>query len=130
MASGFSNTFANTIIDHLLRNQAFTPVATVYVALFTTIPTRSTAGTEVSGGSYARQSVTLSAGAAGLSDNTNLLTYPTATADWGTVVGIGLMSASTAGTLYWFGNLTANKTVGNGTTFSIAIGDIDLDAAA
>ena len=50
----------NKIIDWLLRGQTFTPPATAYVALYTTAPTDSTAGTEVSGGSYARVAVTSS----------------------------------------------------------------------
>ena len=130
MASGFTNFLAGKVIDHLLRNQAYTPPSTVYLALYTVVPTRSTSGTEVSGGSYARQSLTLDAAASGLSSNSGTITFPTATADWGTVVAVGICDASTAGNILWYGNLTANKTVGNGTTFSMATGDLDLDAAA
>jgi hypothetical protein len=130
MASGLSNFMAGKVIDHLFRNQAYTPPSTVYVALFTTMPTRSTAGTEVSGNAYARQSLALSAASAGLTDNTSLITFPTASGgNWGTILGIGIMDASTAGNLLWFGTLTASRVVNDGTTFTIAASDIDIDFA-
>src|SRR5690349_20255539 len=50
----------NKLVDALLRGQSLGSPATFYVALYTTCPTDSTAGTEVSGGSYARVAVTSS----------------------------------------------------------------------
>lgn len=104
-----------------------TPI-TPYIALFTTTPTDSTAGTEVSGGSYARVSsatkwATPSAGS--VSTNATV-TFTTATADWGVVTGFGVMTASTAGTLLMWGALTASKTVSNGDTASFASGALTL----
>lgn len=127
MATGFTDFLSGKIIDHLFRNQAYTPPTTVYVALFTTMPTRSTAGTEVSGGAYARQAVTFSAASAGTSANSGTLTFPTATADWGTVLGVCICDASTAGNQMWYGTLTASRNVTNGTTFSIATSALTLD---
>jgi hypothetical protein len=127
MATAFTDFMSGKIIDHLLRNQAYTPPVTIYVALYTTMPTRSTAGTEVSGGAYARQAVTLSAASSGTSANSGTLTYPTATADWGTVLGVCICDASTAGNQLWFGTLTASRSVTNGTTFSIAASALTVD---
>jgi hypothetical protein len=78
--------------------------ATLYVALFTTAPTESTAGTEVSGGSYARQAVTLPAYSAGSGGGSNsaIVNFPTATGSWGTVVAVGLMDAASAGNLLMY----------------------------
>ena len=45
----FSDFMENKIIDHMLRNQAYTPPATVYVALYTDDPTDADTGTEVTG---------------------------------------------------------------------------------
>ena len=131
MPSGLSNFLGGKVIDHLFRNQAYTPPSTIYVALFTTLPTRSTAGTEVTASNgYARVAVTLSAASNGLTDNTGLLTFgPASGGNWGTIVGIGIMDASTAGNLMWFGSLTTNRTVNDGTTFTIAASDIDIDFA-
>jgi hypothetical protein len=124
----FSTYLENKIIDHILRNQSFTPPATVYVALFTA-DNGLEGGTitgEVSGGSYARQSVTLSAASDGESSNTADITFPTATADWGTVTHVALMDAASAGNVLMHSALDASKTVNNGDTFKINAGDLDI----
>ena len=124
----FSTYLENKIIDHMLRNQSFTPPATVYVALFTA-DNGLEGGTitgEVSGGSYARQSVTLSAASDGESSNSADITFPTATADWGTVTHVALMDAATAGNVLMHSALDASKTVNNGDTFKINSGDLDV----
>ena len=57
-----SQYLAEAFLAYMLQNPT-TPIAkpaTVYVALCTTIPTSTTPGTEVTGGSYARVAVTTS----------------------------------------------------------------------
>ena len=44
--SAFSDYVENKLIDWMLRGQAFTPPATVYVALFTSAPADAGGGTE------------------------------------------------------------------------------------
>jgi hypothetical protein len=124
--AGLSDYLENIVINHLFRNQAYTPPATIYVGLFTTAPTDAGGGTEVSGGSYARQSVTLSAASGGSTSNSADITFPTATADWGTIVAAGIFDASTAGNLLAWNNLTQSKTVNNGDTFRITAGNLTL----
>jgi len=121
-----SDYYENKILDHMLRAQAFTPPATVYVALYTTAPTDAGGGTEVSGGSYARQAVTFSAASDGSITNSADITFPQATADWGTIVAVGLFDASTAGNLLWYGNLTTSKTVNSGDIFKISAGNLTV----
>lgn len=58
----------NRIIDHLLRNQAYTP-GPVYQALYTTATNTSGGGTEATGGSYVRAVVDLSAPVGGVASN-------------------------------------------------------------
>ncbi len=111
----------NALLDHVLRNTAYTSPTTIYVGLFTTVPADDgTGGVEVSGGSYARQSVAFNAASGGTTANTALVTLPTATASWGTVLGIGLFDASTGGNLLYYGTLTVSKTVGIGDTMAFA----------
>ena len=122
----FTDFMENKIIDHMLRAQAYTPPATVYVALFTSAPSDAGGGTEVSGGAYARQAVTLDAAAGGASSNSAAITFPQATADWGTVTHLALMDALTGGNMLMHSPLDASKTVNNGDTFKFEAGDLDV----
>ena len=122
----FSNFFEDKIIDHMLRAVAFTPPATLYLALYTTAPTDAGGGTEVSGGAYARQSFTLTVASGGASSNSADITFPTATANWGTVVACAIWdNAATPNMLMW-SNLDASKTVATGDTFKINAEDLDI----
>ncbi len=110
----------NAVLDHVLRNTALTSPATVYVGLFTTAPTPSTSGTEVLGGSYARQAVTCGAPALGVAQNSAPVAFPTATLNWGTVVAVGIFDAVSGGNLLYFGGLSSAKAIDNGDTPSFA----------
>lgn len=118
----FSNYLERKLLDHAFRNVAYTQPTTVYVALFTTVPAGDgTGGTEVSGGSYARQAIAFTAASGGAPasiPNTSLIQFPTATGNWGTIVGAGIYDASTGGNLLEMGPLTASKTVGTGDSFA------------
>lgn len=115
-----SNYLENAILNHVLRNVALTSPTTVYLALFTVAPTDSGGGTEVVGGSYARQAITFSAPVAGVVSNSGAVTFPTATANWGTVVAMGIFDASSAGNLLYYGALAVSKIVDNGDQISFA----------
>ena len=125
-----SNYLENKILDHSLRNTSYTtPGTSIYIALFTDATAQNDAngGTEVSGGDYARVQVTgWDAPTSGSSANTSDITFTTASADWGNLRYIGIMDASTAGNLLFWGQLTEDKDVTNGDTFSISAEDIDL----
>jgi len=119
-----SDYFENAIIE-TMRATGITAAA-AYVALYTSDPTDADTGTEVSGGSYARQLAGLSAASGGASSNAADITFPTATASWGTVTHVGLRDAVTAGNLLMHSALDASKTVGSGDTFKINAGDLDV----
>lgn len=117
----------NAILDHVLRNTTYTSPASIYIGLFTTMPSDDgTGGVEVSGGSYARQLVAFNAASGGSTANTALVTFPTATASWGTVLGVGLFDASTGGNLLYYGTLTTSKAVGTGDTISFSAGALTV----
>jgi hypothetical protein len=124
-----SNYLENALINVTLRNTAFTSPTVVYVALYTTDPTDADTGTEVSGGSYARTAVTFGAPSNGVTTNSASVTFPTATASWGTVSYIGLRNASTAGNLLFHTALDEAKTVGAGDIFTISTGNLSVTLA-
>lgn len=124
-----SNYLENALINATLRNTTYTSPATVYVALYTSDPTDADTGTEVSGGSYARQSVTFGAPSNGASTNSADVTFPTATGSWGTVAYIGIRDNSTGGNLLYHAPLTTSKTIGTGDIFKIVTGNLSVTLA-
>ena len=125
--AGKSDYLENKDIDHNLGTAAYTSPSAVYVALFTADPTDTGDTTnEISGGGYARTQVTFAAASGGSASNSADVTFPQATADWGTITHFGLFDASTAGNMLYSGALTASKTVSNGDTFKFATGDLTV----
>ena len=126
--AGFTNYLEDKVIGHLFGGTAYTAPTTLYVGLQTSTPSDSTGGTEVSGGAYARQSVswTIQTGGTAQASNTLALTFPAATTDWGICTHAGVYDALTGGNLLAFETLTktdfttANpKTVNTGDIFKI-----------
>jgi hypothetical protein len=101
-------------------------VAAVWVGLSTTTPSDSVAGTPPSGGSYARVNATglFAVPSAGSVANNAVITFPTATADWGTVTHAELFDAATAGNRLAWAALGTSKPVPLGDTASIASGQL------
>jgi len=123
-----SDYMENAIINQM-RNVAGVQVA-VYVALFTAVTGLEAdtgwSGTEVSGGSYARQLAGLTAGSGGLSSNAADITFPQATANWGVITHCALMDAVTGGHVLMWTQLDASKTINSGDTFKFNAGDLDV----
>ena len=124
-----SNYLENALINATLRNTTYTSVATVYVSLWTSDPTDAGSGTEVSGGSYARTAVTFGAPSNGVTTNSADVTFPTATASWGTVGWIGINDASTSGNLLYHTALDTAKAIDSGDIFKIASGNLSVTLA-
>jgi len=151
-----SDFLENKLLDFLFRGQALgitgataaagTGPANVYVGLFTANPSDTGGGTEVSGGSYARVTVasslanwagtqsaastTASSGTSGTTSNNGAITFPTPSATWGSITGLGIYDASTAGNLLFWAPLTTSKTVNNGDpapSFAAAALSIQID---
>ena len=131
MAGSKSDYLENKILDHVLGGGDYTRPATVYVALYTVAPTDAGGGTEVSGGSYARVAVTNNstnwpAASSGSKSNGTAISFPAATANWGTVVAFGIFDAASGGNLLYWGTLSASKAVNNGETASFAAGQLTI----
>ncbi|MBU9552826.1 phage tail fiber protein [Burkholderia multivorans] len=126
-----SATIEQAILKHFLGVQAYTMPTNVYVALFTTNPQMpaGTGGVEVSGGGYARQKITWTVTGSGpaTANNTALVQFPTATTDWGTIVGAGIYDAATGGTLIDAGPLQVAKIIGTGDVFAFPTGNYTIN---
>ncbi len=115
------------LLNHVLNNDAYAPSATLYVALFTAAPDDTGGGTEVSGGSYAR--VAMAAGwtlvdLTTRAENTADVLFTQATADWGILNSVAIMSASSGGDMLLHGSLTNNREVLSGDTFCFLATDL------
>lgn len=120
----------NRIVDALMRGQSLGAPATWYVGLLTSACSDSSAGTEVSGGSYARVAVTAgltqwagtqsagstsaSSGTGGQTSNNAAITFPAPTAPWGSVTHFALYDSPSGGNQWVCQSLTTSKTVNNG----------------
>lgn len=123
MAGNLSDYLENKLLDHFLGTTSYT-MPSVYVALYTVAPSDAGGGTEVSGGSYARQAATFTAASGGATSNDSNLDFTDMPAC--TVVAIGVFDALTTGNLLVHGTLTANKSLDAGDTLRIATGDLDI----
>lgn len=139
-AGAMSDYLENKLIDHVFRGTAYTAPSTIYVELYTSACSDSARGTEVSGGSYARASLTAnttnwagtqsagstsaSSGTGGTTSNNVAITFTTPSAGWGVVTHIGLSDASTSGNMLICTALTTSKTINSGDTVSFPIGTL------
>jgi len=124
-----SNFLENALINATLRNTSYTSPSVVYLGLYTSDPTDADTGTEVSGGSYARQAITFGAPSNGVTTNTAAIEFPQATGNWGTVGWIGIEDALSGGNLLYHSPLDASKTIATGDIFKIAIGSLSVTLA-
>lgn len=129
-----SNFLENAILNYVYRGVAMPALTSLYCALYTTLPDEAGAGgVEVTGGSYARQAIARntsewkdpSTATQGMTENTNAITFPTASAGWGTVLGAGLLDASSGGNLLVFNTLAVSKVVNIGDVFKFNAGDFE-----
>jgi len=129
--SALSDYSEKLLLDWMMTTGAATRPTAWYVALYTAAPSDSGGGTEVSGAGYSRKSVTFDAAATpgGTTSNSNAVTFTASGGSYGTVTHIGIMTASTSGSLLWHGALTASKIVNDGDTLEFSIGNIDLTLA-
>ncbi|MDQ3222386.1 MAG: hypothetical protein M3Q75_02785 [Gemmatimonadota bacterium] len=110
--------------------------ATEYIALFTAAPSDTGGGTEVTGGAYARASITSTTGWSAISDNAGAgrisnsvaITFVTPTANWGLVTHFAVMDSLTVGNqLYWGLVGTSRNILSGDVAPTFAIGTLTID---
>jgi hypothetical protein len=121
-----SNYLENALINATLRNTGYTSPTTTYLALYTSDPTDADTGTEITGGSYVRQAITMGAPSNGASTNSSAIEFPQATADWGVISYVGIRDAVTSGNLLFHTALDAAKTINNGDVFKITASNLSV----
>jgi hypothetical protein len=127
-----TNTYENAALEALMRGASWAPPT--YLALFTADPGEAgSLASEVSGGGYARVPIgTLttfwSAATGGSISNAGTVDWPKATAPWGTVTHIGLMTAASGGDIVARAPLSAAKTIDANDIFRLEVGQLVVGA--
>jgi hypothetical protein len=123
------NYLENALINAVLRNTSYTSPTTTYLALYTSDPTDADTGTEVTGGSYARQEITFGSPSNGVTTNSAAIEFPQATGNWGTVTHVAIRDALTSGNLLFHTPLDTSKTINSGDVFKITSGNLSVTLA-
>lgn len=134
----------NKVVDAVMRGQALGAPASFYVGLDTVACTETGGGTEVTGGSYARVAVTsslanwagtqaaasttASSGTSGTTSNNAVISFPTPSAGWGTVVSVRWWDAASAGNAWICTTLAVSKTINTGDTVSFPAASLTFQA--
>lgn len=127
MISVKSNYLRQAVIKAALGEASFPSISNVYLALYQTNPTVDDTGSEVSGGSYARQQLSFANASNGSKVSNTSETFSSMPAC--TVTHWGIRDASSGGNLLYFGafdlpielNATDNLPIASG---DIVIGEV------
>lgn len=124
MADNLPNAIENALLDALVGTTPFSVTTPIKLALMTANGSDSAAGTEVTGGSYGRQTIAFSAASGGSITNNaeiNFTGMPTAT-----VVGIELWDSTGTPVRLAYGALSTSKSVTSGDTLQFAASSVTL----
>jgi hypothetical protein len=121
----FTNELETRILEWAFTAGSPTRPTAWYVGLFTAAPGEAGGGTEVSGGSYAREAATFTV-SGNTATNSGAIEFTTATADWGNVTHVAIFDAVSAGNMLAYSSLTAAKNITTGDVLRFPLNDIDI----
>jgi hypothetical protein len=137
-----TNSFETAFLNHLFTNanidnigdatglRSSSTAGNLHIALFTTAPTESAAGTEANYTGYARVAVVRSGSGwtvvGNQASNAAAVTFGECTGGTNNITSFGIMTAGTSGDLLLYGTLTSNLSVSTGITPQFAIGALTV----
>jgi hypothetical protein len=130
-----SNYLELELLDHCF-NAAYTPAATVYLALCTGDPTDAGTGASMNevanSGSYARTAITFGAAASRRVTQSGAVTFPAATGSWGTVSYWAILDGNThgAGNMLAYGAFGTAKSIVSGNTPTVTDATVYVEFSA
>jgi hypothetical protein len=131
----FSDYFEQQIANWFRGTSVVAALANLHWALYTVAPSDSGGGTEVTGGSYARLQIASSTGewsapgVDGTITNNNDWIWPTATANWGTIVALAGLSAAAGGNQIIWKLLELPVTIATTEIFRLNAGKVSIRVA-
>jgi hypothetical protein len=127
MADNLPDTIENELLDALVGTASYTVTTPIKLRLMTANGSDSSNGTEVTGGSYAQQTITFGAASGGSITNSGVINFTSMPV--ATVVGIELWDSNGSPKRLAYGALSANKTTASGDTLQFAASSISLSLA-
>jgi len=124
-----SDNFENKILDAGFGSGSLSKPANVYVALYSTAPTDSTSGTELTGNGYSRQTVSFGSASAGQIGSSGNVTFSASGGAWSTAVAVALLDASSSGNIMVYGSLTPSRTLQDGDTLTFETNNLKVTQA-
>lgn len=121
----FTDFLEQELLDHVFAGASYTPPASIHLALYTTVNSDSTPGTEVTGSGYARQETAFTPGTNPIV-NAAIESFTASGGNYGTVVSTALMDAATVGNQLCFDNDFTDTVVNDGNTLEFAAGAITV----
>ena len=124
MADNLPDTIENQLLDALVGTSAYSVTTPIKLALMTANGSDSAPGTEVTGGSYARQTIAFDAASSGSITNNAAISFtgmPSCT-----VVGIEIWDSAGSPKRLAYGPLTNSRTVTSGDTVQFASSAVTL----
>ncbi|MFC9973533.1 hypothetical protein ACFVH6_21830 [Spirillospora sp. NPDC127200] len=115
---------SNELLDHALLVGSYTPVGPLKLRLMTANGTSSSAGTEVTGGSYAPQTITFGTASGGQASNATEIVFTGLPA--ATVVGLEIWDSAGTPVRQWWGPLAASRSIASGGELKFPAGSITV----
>ena len=122
----FSYYLADKLIDATVRNLPYDTPEDVFIALYTTDPTKLDIGAEVSEASYNRQKIVMTVPVEGQTENSAQIDFSEATSNWGLITHIGIRDEANDGNLLYFTKLDDAKDVLSGDQFRINVDKLKI----
>jgi hypothetical protein len=128
ISDNLTNTAENLTLDWINGVGSPTrPTTPLKVALVTANGSDSAAGTEVTGGSYARQSLSVAAAVSGATSNSADVVFTGMPA--ATVVGVEIWDSAGSPVRLWYGALASSRTVAAGDEVRLTASSLALSIA-
>jgi hypothetical protein len=116
---------ANKLANATVANVSYTSPGNVYTALYSTAPTVSTSGTEITGNGYARVLTTFGTPVDGAISSTGNVSFSCTGNNWPLVTAVAITDAETSGNIMYFQTI-AGRNVQVGDTLTFESGDITV----
>ena len=127
--SSFSDYTENLVLNYLFTAETATRPTAWYVGLFTSAPSDTGGGTEVSGSAYVRKAtgtITV-AGTATTATNAAAIEFAAATGgNWGTIGWAAIFDAESGGTMLAWAQLTTSRTINDGDVLRIPASSLTI----